>query len=130
MLPLDPFTLRFLSHARLRRFSWVPGGSESMIFSHSGFSLIPLHQTARPNGTSDVSPVTLSLITTASDRTSLTPLPNRQSMFARWKKSVAYSAMRRSYADKIFSCKSMILMDTNGMSRDGYIRATSWYTMS
>ena len=57
-------------------------------------------------------------------------MPNRQSMFARWKKSVAYSAMRRSYADKIFSCKSMILMDTKGMSREGYIRDTSWYTMS
>jgi hypothetical protein len=74
-----------------------------MIFSHSGLSLIPVHHTAIPNGTSSVTFVTLSVKTTAFSFTSLTCLFRRQSMLARWKKSVAYSAILQSYALRIFS---------------------------
>ena len=51
-------------------------------------------------------------------------------MLARWKKSVAYSAMRRSYALRIFSCRSMMEILTCGSRLLGYIFATSSYTMS
>mmetsp|Transcript_8228 Transcript_8228/g.20798 ORF Transcript_8228/g.20798 Transcript_8228/m.20798 type:complete len:276 (-) Transcript_8228:807-1634(-) len=130
MVPALPFTRRFLSHASERRFCWDPSGRASMIFSHSGFSLMPVHHTASPNGTSLCTPVALSVMTTTPSLTSFTCLLSRQSMLARWKKSVAYSAMRRSYADRIFSCRSTILMLTNGIRRDGYMRLMSWYTMS
>ena len=75
MVPLLPLTRKFLSVSNERLFSCAPAGKESMSFSQNGLSLIPVHQTASPNGTSRTLLPSLSEMT-ASSFTSLAA-PNR-----------------------------------------------------
>mmetsp|Transcript_12206 Transcript_12206/g.45420 ORF Transcript_12206/g.45420 Transcript_12206/m.45420 type:complete len:307 (+) Transcript_12206:211-1131(+) len=82
IVPLLPLTRKFLSVARDRRFSCDPAGSASMIFSQSGFNLMPLHHTDRPAGMVSTTPVMESFITTDPSLTSRTCLFKRHSMFA------------------------------------------------
>ena len=105
MLPLLPFTRRYWSVVMARKLVWDPSGRLCCSCCARGLSLMPVHQMHTPNLSSRFAP-SWPTRRTKSRSTPATLVLRRRSMSERKNWRAAYSEMRRSYVDRMWSCSS------------------------
>mmetsp|Transcript_11476 Transcript_11476/g.70558 ORF Transcript_11476/g.70558 Transcript_11476/m.70558 type:complete len:208 (-) Transcript_11476:604-1227(-) len=130
MLPLLPATQSDLSTVKLRTFVCEPSGRPAIILLQSGLSLIPVHHTQIPNGTSLSSFVILSATIMLPRFTWTTRELRMVLMPFLWNLCVAYSASLRSYVLSMWSWSSTICTLAHLASAGGNVFAMSFWIKS